>query len=937
MKALLRAVLLFLATPTARVSAQSVDPLADTLGNTLILTREPDSGSVSAEALVLAAAAASESESGEALSLASSERVCDYDGGILTLSHPHDLNPTDRHFGICNLFLRAYEMAVDRINAWPRCGVSAGGKRYGFRLRSYGIESNPHKSLAASKAMEPTTDFFLGPYTSALTDKVSQVAHDADKIMIAPGSYFLFVYEDRPASFGALPLPGNYLKQVIPMLAASTNAKTIRAVYEPGPGAQCQALPELAAANGLTVVGMDEVPKGPTRDVLLPLAQNMSRPEEDPDVVVTCTYEAGCVEWMAALRESQWSPRAQVFSICVGLDTFESAVGTDAEYLIGMSPWTQSVDVVDGAANWTSEEFVPLFEAYSGRGIAYHAALGVATVSTLVQAIERADALETDKVANELQTGVFPTLFGNVQFDSNGQNDMNLLALQYGSTGKVGVVFPPDSKTAELVYPMPTFEERDCVHLSPCGAGARMELAAADEEGSAGGASVVHANYAGTCLPDGTCQCASSTEQRSIGVGSAAACHDVVSEDMNYISPALKATGYALFALQLFASVALAAWTFRYRKRTAVKSAQPVFLGLVLIGAAVLCSSIVPMSFETSYRYLEHPLTGELTDMPNPDVRGVDAACMAVPWLVVLGFVISYSALFAKTWRIKKVYDSARAMRRVTIHPKDVAFIMGLLLSAAVAILLTWQLVAPLKWEREVTAVNELGEATESVGRCRSDGALPFLIVVAVFIFGCLIFALYLSYVTRNIPSDFNEGKWVTASILSIFQLLLLAVPVLVIVFNVSSDAYYFVRAAIVFLIGAAVTSFIFGPKLYALHVTVRTDSQTGDKIRSYNWSRQTRGPSMSRVSGVSGFTGSGGGVSRASALSAVSGASGVNDDIDFEDEDRDNDDHDRGRRRSVTFKDEEEEEEAREKEEETEECKKSKEEAEKDVENPGL
>ncbi|KAL7549862.1 hypothetical protein ACHAWF_016594 [Thalassiosira exigua] len=897
---LLRVVLLFLpTTPTARASGQPVDPLAGTLGNTLVLTREPDDGSVSAEALVLAAA--SESGGGEAASLSSSSgRVCNYDGGMLTLSHPHDLNPTDRHFGICNLFLRAYEMAVDRINSYPRCGLSAGGKRYGLRLRSYGIESNPHKSLAASKVMEPATDFFLGPYTSGLTDKVSQVAHDANKVMIAPGSYFLFVYEDRPASFGVLPLPGNYLRQVVPMLATLTDAKTIRAVYEPGPGAQCLALPELAEAHGLTVLGMDEVPRGPTRDVLLPIARNMSRPEEDPDVVVTCTYEAGCAEWMAALREARWSPRAQVFSICVGLDTFEAEVGTDAEFVIGMSPWDRSVQVVDGAANWTSEEFAPLFEAYSGRGVAYHAALGVATVSALVQAIERADALETDEVARELQTGVFPTLFGNVQFDGNGQNDMPLLALQYDSTGGVGVVYPPEIKTGELVYPMPTFDERDCVHLSPCGAGARMERAEAsaaaggDEEGAAGGAADVHANYAGTCLPDGTCRCSSSAEQRSIGVGSTAACHDVVSEDINYVAPALKATGYALFALQLSSSLALATWTARYRNRTAVKAAQPIFLVLVLIGAAVMCSSIVPMGYETSYRYLEDPATGELTETPNPDVRGVDAACMAVPWLVVVGFVVSYSALFAKTWRIKKIYDEARAMRRVKIDPKDVAFIMAILLSAAVVVLVTWQLVAPLKWEREILAVNELGQATESIGKCSSDGALPFLIVLAVFIFGCLLFALYLSYVTRKMPSDFNEGKWVTASILSTFQILVLAVPVLVIVVNVSSDAYYFVRAAIVFLIGGAVTSFVFGPKIYALHVTMRTDDQTGDKTRRYDFGRTTRGPSIAVISGVSGIGGS-----RSSAVSAVPGASCIKDGIEFED------DHENGhddRRRRVSF-----------------------------------
>mmetsp|Transcript_16873 Transcript_16873/g.48480 ORF Transcript_16873/g.48480 Transcript_16873/m.48480 type:complete len:954 (-) Transcript_16873:111-2972(-) len=920
MKALSSLLLLLLTTiPTARVyvSGQPVSrvgvdhPLAGTLGNTLILTREPDDGSVSADAeaivLAIATAAALEGEGRDddddkdvsSLAHAASSglgRVCDYDGGILTLSHPHSLNPTDRHFVISNLFLRAYEMAVDRINSYPRCGVSAGGRRYGFRLRSYGIESNPHKSLAASRFMEPTTDFFLGPYTSALTDQVSEVAHDAHKVLVAPASYLPAVVQDRPGSFAATPPPGNYLREVIPMLAASTDARTVRAVYEPGgPGAQCRALPDLAAAHGLVVTGMDELPPAGRRDAdhLPSLARNMSRPEQDPDVVVTCTFEAGCVEWMAALRAARWSPRAQVFSVCVGLDTFEAAVGTDAEYLLGMSPWVgtgTAVDVVDGAANWTSEEFVPLFETYSGRAVTYHAALGVAAVSSLVQAIERADSLETDQVANELQTGVFPTLFGNVRFDADGQNDMNLLALQYSSTGRVGVVYPPERKTAELVYPMPTFDERDCVHLSPCGAGARMArttFGGDEQEGAASGSADIHANanyrYAGTCLPDGTCECASSAaeQRRSIGLGSTAACHDVVSEDMNYIAPALKATGYALFALQLFASLALAAWTFRYRNRAAVKAAQPIFLGLILIGAAVLCSSIVPMGFETSYRYLEDPASGELTETPNADVRGVDAACMAVPWLVVLGFVIAYSALFAKSWRIKKIYDGARAMRRVTINPKDVAFIMATLLSVAVTILVTWQLVAPLKWEREVLAVNELGEATESIGRCRSDGAVPFLIVLAVFMFGCLLFALYLSYVTRSIPSDLNEGKWVTASIVSIFQILLLAVPVLVIVFQVSSDAYYFVQAAIVFLIGAAVTSFVFGPKLYALHVTVLMDNQTGDKTRSYNFRGKIRGPSTGRTSGASGFTGSdgGGGGSRSSEPSAMWGASGVKKD----------------------------------------------------------
>ena len=51
--------------------------------------------------------------------------------------------------------------------------------------------------------------------------------------MIAPGSYFTWVYENKPGSFGVLPLPELYMKQVIPMLA-SVGAKTIQTVYEGG-------------------------------------------------------------------------------------------------------------------------------------------------------------------------------------------------------------------------------------------------------------------------------------------------------------------------------------------------------------------------------------------------------------------------------------------------------------------------------------------------------------------------------------------------------------------------------------------------------------------------------------------------------------------------------------------------------------------------------
>jgi len=281
---------------------------------------------------------------------------------------------------------------------------------------------------------------FLASYTSSITTGVSNVANESNKVMIAPGSYFTSVYENRPASFGVLPLPHLYLRQAIPMLAKA-GAKSIQTVFEGGPGAQCKSIKELVKEEGMILQAENEFLEAPTKDDFLPVAKNMSKSEYNPDVVVTCTYDKACAEWIAALREVNWSPRAQVFSICIGLESFADAVGTDAEYLIGMSPWDRSLQIQDALTNWTPEAYASLFEAYSGINSAYHAALGQATVSVLAQAIEQANTLETDAISNVLSTQSFDTAFGKISFDENDQNKMDLIVTQYDLNGDVHVVY----------------------------------------------------------------------------------------------------------------------------------------------------------------------------------------------------------------------------------------------------------------------------------------------------------------------------------------------------------------------------------------------------------------------------------------------------------------------------------------------------------------
>ena len=81
------------------------------------------------------------------------------------------------------------------------------------------------------------------------------------------------------------------------------------------------------------------------------------------------------------------------------------------------------------------------------------------------------------------------------------------------------------------------------------------------------------------------------------------------------------------------------AWMVRNRKSNVVKASQPEFLSLVAIGCLMLASAILPLSIEGEYRYERDAITLEETEVINDDMRGVDAACMAIPWLIS---IVSY-------------------------------------------------------------------------------------------------------------------------------------------------------------------------------------------------------------------------------------------------------------------------------------------------------
>ena len=116
---------------------------------------------------------------------------------------------------------------------------------------------------------------------------------------------------------------------------------------------------------------------------------------------------------------------------------------------------------------------------------------------------------------------------------------------------------------------------------------------------------------------------------------------------------------------------------------------------------------------------------------------------MAVPWLICIGFVLVYSALVAKMRRIKEIMTSAQRFRRAHVPRGKVVTTIVCLLAAMLVILITWQLVSPLVWERDVIQKDAFtGYPIESVGHCASDHFGAFAGTCAIFMAFCLVYAL---------------------------------------------------------------------------------------------------------------------------------------------------------------------------------------------------
>ncbi len=99
--------------------------------------------------------------------------------------------------------------------------------------------------------------------------------------------------------------------------------------------------------------------------------------------------------------------------------------------------------------------------------------------------------------------------------------------------------------------------------------------------------------------------------------------------DRNHLSIPCLAVGLLLSAIIIALSISFGLWTYRNRAVQVVRASQPIFLYIISSGTLLMGSSIIPMSICDEW----------------VSSKGADAACMAFPWLFMVGWSLTFSAL----------------------------------------------------------------------------------------------------------------------------------------------------------------------------------------------------------------------------------------------------------------------------------------------------
>jgi branched-chain amino acid transport system substrate-binding protein len=345
------------------------------------------------------------------------------------------------------------EVFAEEVNKSGGIEVKACGKKLPIKFVIYDDQSVPSTAVQLYEKMATVdnVDFFVGPDWSSIGGPVPPVAEKHKIPMVMANVATPAVYDRGMKYIWGTPFPvvPRWSERYFDMISkVSPKPQSIFFITHDNPVMKgiTATWSKKAEEQGLKVLG-SETFSPELKDFTALIAKVRSA---KPDIIYLSAYDNASVPLVQQMR--QLKVRAMDVHHTMLTGALQRQVGKDIEGMTGELSWypgvkgaySELVETVMKRADVTMFDYIWTL----GRLTSY---------LTMMQAIEKAGAVDREKVREALFKATVKSPAGDVSFDERGFPNTGAFTVQMQG-GKVNVVWPPEVATAKLVWPSPSWK-----------------------------------------------------------------------------------------------------------------------------------------------------------------------------------------------------------------------------------------------------------------------------------------------------------------------------------------------------------------------------------------------------------------------------------------------------------------------------------------------
>ena len=206
---------------------------------------------------------------------------------------------------------------------------------------------------------------------------------------------------------------------------------------------------EFAKSKGMDVVLHEEYAKG-SKDFSAILTKVKTASPE-----VLGISSANLSDFIVFTRQmKEQNINVKMFGTTTAVAEFQKELGKVAEFAYGASPWEPSLPYPG------VKEFVDAYQKEFNYAPSLHAAGAYAGCQLFVDALRRADSLDSDKLREALLKVKTQTVLGDFAVDDRGFQVANKAVTIQWQDGQSAVVWPDAAATSKARFPTPPWSQR---------------------------------------------------------------------------------------------------------------------------------------------------------------------------------------------------------------------------------------------------------------------------------------------------------------------------------------------------------------------------------------------------------------------------------------------------------------------------------------------